>query len=474
MVGAPPLLDPPTGPALAGPPDPLIHKPRPSVSAWVYLALCLIGIGHEFWLPPGWEIAALVLAVLFLALEFRATGRMQRVAGYLLAAGGIAFGIHAGQGWEVVLDGTARSLKFLVMFSAVAWLQVPAMSSPTLMAARQFVIDQPSGRRFLMLAYAAHILGAFLNLAALTLLSGMVARADDRQLKDRLAVALMVGFTSASAWSPFYVSVTVVLAALPSLKWADIALPGLITGLTVVAVTALLDRIFERGSRPLTPKGPEVQPGSWPRLATLLLSLMILVIVLETQFHLSIPIILGILAPPYALIWLSMSPILRPQAPGLVRRVVTSLPNLRGEALIFIGANLFGTGVSRALDPAATASLLHIGSWPDFAKPLALAWFIIVVGGIGLHPVVLVILVGSVLPPAVFGMPPLVMALVMLGTWGLSTTSSPFSGTTLVVGRLTGEDSFRLAWKRAPLYTLSGGTVVAIGAYVFWKGWLGG
>ena len=95
--------------------------------------------------------------------------------------------------------------------------------------------------------------------------------------------------------------------------------------------------------------------------------------------------------------------------------------------------------------------------------------FIIVIAGIGLHPVVLVILVGTVLPPEVFGMPPVVMALVMLGTWGLSTTSSPFSGTTLVVARLTGENSFRLAWRRAPLYTLTGGLVVAVVATAYWK-----
>lgn len=432
----------------------------------------LIGIGQEFWRPPGWEIAALVLAVLYLALEFSATGRMQRVAGYLLAAGGIGFGLHAGVGWEVLLDGIARSLKFLVMFSAVAWLQGPAMTSPTLMAARQFVIDQPSGRRFLILAYAAHFLGAFLNLAALTLLAGMVARADGRQLKDRLAVALMVGFTSASSWSPFYVSVTVVLAALPGLQWADVAVPGIITGLCVVAVTALVDRVFVRGARPPAPKGPEVAKASWGKLGALLGSLMVLVVALETLVGMSIPIILGMLAPPYAMLWFYISPARRSQVAGLPRKVITSLPNLRGEALVFIGANLFGTGVARALDPSGVAHLLHIGLWPDFAKPLALALFIVVTGSIGIHPVVLVILVGSVLPPEVFGMPPLVMALVMLGTWGLSTTSSPFSGTTLVVARLTGEDAFRLAWRSAPFYTLIGGTVVAIGAYIFWKGWL--
>jgi len=301
-----------------------------------------------------------------------------------------------------------------------------------------------------------------------------VSRPKDRQLKDRLAVALMVGFTSASAWSPFYVSVTVVLAALPGLKWVDIALPGLIIGLVVVALTALIDRVFVRGARPRPNPGPKVEDANWRKLSMLLGALMISVIALESYFHLSIPVVLGLLAPPFAILWLYISKGREHEAPGLPRRVVASFPGLRGEALIFIGANLFGTGVSRVLDPAAVAGVLHIASWPDFAKPVALAAFIIFAAGIGLHPVVLVILVGSVLPPEVFGMPPLIMALVMLGTWGLSTTSSPVSGTTLVVSRLTGEDSFRLAWRRAPLYTLSGALVVAAIAMAFWKlGWAG-
>ena len=449
------------------PPD--APPPRPPVSAWIYLALCAVAVMQVFWRPEGWQIVAVILAAGFLALEFRRTSAVQRLVGYTLVVGGLALGVQAGQGTQVLLDGIASSLKFLLVFFAVAWMQIPAKTSPTLMAARQFVLDQPAGRRFLILAYAAHFLGAFLNLAALTLLSDMVARPKDRQLKDRLAVALMVGFTSASSWSPFYVSVTVVLAALPGLKWVDIAVPGLIMGILVVAVTALIDRVFVRGARPRPPKGPRVENANWRKLSLLLGALMASVITLESQFHLSIPVVLGMLAPPFAVIWLFISKGRQHEAPGLPRRVVASLDSLRGEALIFIGANLFGTGVARVLDPAAVAGLLNIAAWPDFAKPLALASFIILAGGVGLHPVVLVILVGSVLPPEVFGMPPMVMALVMLGTWGLSTTSSPVSGTTLVVGRLTGESSFRLAWRRAPLYTFTGALVVAAVAMAYWK-----
>ena len=443
--------------------------PRPGLSAWLYLALCVIAVGHVFWEPEGWRIFTVVLAALFLILEFNRTTVLQRAVGYGLGASGLLLAAQADLFLPVLLDGIASSLKFLLVFFAVAWMQVPAKTSPTLMSARQFVLDQPAGRRFLILGYAAHILGAFLNLAALTLLSDMVARPKDRQLKDRLAVALMVGFTSASAWSPFYVSVTVVLAALPGLKWVDIALPGLVMGFLVVAVTALIDRLFVRGARPRPAPGPKVENANWRKLSMLLGALMISVIALETIYHLSIPVVLGLLAPPFAVIWLFISLGRRHEARGLPRRVVSSLPNLRGEALIFIGANMFGTGVSRVLDPEAVAGLLNIAAWPDLAKPLALAMFIIVIAGIGLHPVVLVILVGTVLPPEVFGMPPVVMALVMLGTWGLSTTSSPFSGTTLVVARLTGENSFRLAWRRAPLYTLTGGLVVAVVATAYWK-----
>lgn len=443
--------------------------PRPSISAWIYLGLCAVAILQVFWRPDGWQIVAVVLGVSYLALEFTRTSGVQRLVGYGLAFGGLALGLRAGQGTAVLLDGMAAALKFQLVFFAVSWMQIPAKSSPTLMAARQFVLNQPAGRRFLILAYAAHFLGAFLNLAALTLLSDMVARPKDRQLKDRLAVALMVGFTSASCWSPFYISVTVVLAALPGLKWVDIAVPGLIMGMLVVATTALIDRVFVRGSRPRSAPGPKVEDANWRKLSLLLGALMLSVITLESQFHLSIPVVLAMLAPPFAVLWLFIAKGRRHEAAGLPRRVVASLPGLRGEALIFIGANLFGTGVARVLDPAAVAGLLNIGAWPDVAKPLALAAFIIIAGGIGLHPVVLVILVGSVLPPEVFGMPPMVMALVMLGTWGLSTTSSPVSGTTLVIGRLTGESSFRLAWRRAPLYTLSGALVVAAVAMAYWK-----
>ncbi|MEK9672032.1 MAG: hypothetical protein VW268_05950 [Rhodospirillaceae bacterium] len=322
------------------------------------------------------------------------------------------------------------------------------------------------------MAYAAHGLGAFLSLAALTLLSDMVSRAQDRRLKDRLAVALMIGFTAASAWSPFYVSVAVVLAACPGMKWTDIAAPDLFLGFAVVGLTAAMDPLIAR--RPGSPP-PVRRPAEnpyWGRLIVLLASLMAAVITVETVFHLSIPVVLALVSPPFAVVWLLIGRGGPADARRQPRRVVQAQPGLRGEALVFVSAKLFGTRISAALDPAGVAGVLHIALWPDWLKSLALALFIIAAGAAGLHPVVLVIIIGTALPPDVFGMPPLIMALVMLGTWGLSTTSSPFSGTTLVVGRLTGESSFRLAWTSAPLYTVSGAVLVALIAWAVWRtGW---
>lgn len=85
--------------------------------------LCVAAMAQAFWHPPGMVCAAAALTAAYLALEFRQTSRVQRVVGYALALGGTAMGFAAGDGGQVFLDGIARSLKLLLVFFAVAWLQ---------------------------------------------------------------------------------------------------------------------------------------------------------------------------------------------------------------------------------------------------------------------------------------------------------------------------------------------------------------
>ena len=133
-----------------------------------------------------------------------------------------------GNNVEAIIEGFDRSKMFLVMFFAVSWLQLPARESPSLSHAREIITSQPQGRRFIFIVLGVHGLGSVLNLAGLSLIASIIDKSRDFVLKRRFTTALMLGFTSASCWSPFYISVAVVLIAIPSLKLFDVALFGII------------------------------------------------------------------------------------------------------------------------------------------------------------------------------------------------------------------------------------------------------
>ena len=75
------------------------------------------------------------------------------------------------------------------------------------------------------------------------------------------------------------------------------------------------------------------------------------------------------------------------------------------------------------------------------------------IGGIGLHAVIVVILVGEVLPPEVIGVPDWILGISLLGMWGVSTLVNPYSGTCLYLSRVTDVSPFVIAWRWNPAVT---------------------
>ncbi len=442
---------------------------RAAVSAWLYLALCVIAVFDAFHRIDWVHDFGLLLIIAFLILEIRFVPLSQRIVGLALAGAGVFLGWLEGHTLAVLDEGLGRSLTFLLLFFAVGWLRAPAQISPVLNEAREAVMAQPPGRRFDILASAAHGLGAFLNLAGLTLLSEMVARQTEHRPRMRLSVGLMIGFTSASAWSPFYVSVVVILSAMPGVEWTEIVLPGLLISGAVVLSACVLNRVIRRRR----PAGAGPVPGlgrrAWRDLFLLLMGLLTGVVGLVELLDLPIPVVLALFAPPFAWIWYGRIRGSRARPLELPGRVVAGLPDLRGESLIFVGANIFGIGAAGAVNAAELADSLNTRAWPDIVKIGALAFYMVLAGAVGVHPVVLVILVGAVLPPEVYGLPPVIMAMTMLGTWGISTTSSPFSATTLFVSRITGDDIYQLAWRWAAPFSWTGALVVTLTAWSVWK-----
>ena len=416
-------------------------------------------------------VANLTLA-LFVVIEFRRVPAIPRLVGSLLMALGLAAALTAGSGEafataaKALWDGLGRTLPFLVLFGAVAWLQVPAGESPSLGAIRDMVVAQPPGRRFAFLGTAAHVLGMAFNLAGISLLSGMVSHQEDRALRRRLGRAMAQGFATSTCWSPFFVGAAVILALLPMVAWLDVAPYGIALGAMLVFLSWLIDRLGRPRRAAAQPASPSagVPARAWRGTATILALLFAGTLALVEGFGFSIPIALGLVAPPLALAWRG-----RIAGPGralasrrdLSWQVVGAFASLRSEAVLFLGANVMGAGIAAILDPGAVAAALAASGLGANTVILLLAWGFLSAAALGLHPVIIGTLILTTLTPADLGLRPELLALMLMALWGLGTNVSPVSATVLYLSRLTGENNLTVAWVWNAPFTFAASTTVA-------------
>lgn len=428
-------------------------------SAWVYAALYGAVIVGSLPGLAAVQAAAVGLTALFIGLEFRRVPRNHQIAGLVLSVAGLGAAWAAGRLGSVFIDGVTRAQIFMLLFAAVSWLKIPARHSPSLQAVGRAVARQPPGRRFTILSLTAHGLGAVLNFAALPLLTTMVESQTGAAGKRRMTQALMQGFCSASCWSPFYVSMAVILTVLDGVRWPQVAPAGLLIGLTIVGIGWVMDRLGNRagaaisaGAAPLGASPGGAGGGLSGRTAGHLAShlglLFIAVVGLLEATGLSIPVCLGLVAPPFAFFWLrTIWPAETGVAGRLGRAFMAGLAGLRVEAVLFVSANLFGLGIAAVIPPELVARLLaFIAPGPD-AVVFVLIIALTACAAIGLHPVLLVVLAAEVLPPAVIGLPAPLLALVLLAVWALNTVANPFSATALYMSRVTGVSGWTIAWR---------------------------
>ncbi|RDD62338.1 hypothetical protein DRB17_08930 [Ferruginivarius sediminum] len=415
--------------------------------------------------------AAAGLMWLYLALEaprIPATQRLIALA-LMLVGGGLAW--YGGRPGQAFLDASDGALLFLVLFGAVTFIQYPALRSPSMHHARQMILQQPPGRRYLAVSAAAHCLGALVNFAAMTLLATFLHQALETDVRRRMGAAMCRGFAIAATWSPFFVSMAVILSVMPDLNWSDIALPGFPLGLLVLAYGWLFDRAT-RGRRAKPRANAQaaeaVRPAAFGRLAVLAVMLVALVLAVAEGGSMPMPLAIFLVVPGFSLAWLL---VLRKyeaagdgSVPGFTEHIRAGLPGLRGEVLLFLAANVLGQGIASAVDPGTVEGAMQAAGLTGPAAIFALLIGMLACAAMAIHPLVLIVVLAHVLDPQRLGLTQQSLALIMACFWGLGAVLSPASGLTLFMARTLGEPQWRVAWVRNGAYSALGALVC--GAYV--------
>jgi hypothetical protein len=424
-----------------------------TISSYLFLLIAVMTVLHALSQLAVFNHIAILAVIIFLVLEYHRTPLTHKIVGSILVIGGVGTAAFHGTFYETLYAGFTRTLPFLLLFASIAWLQVPSSQSPSLLAVREAVMRQPPGRRFASVVTASHFLGVSFNLAGLALLTPMVRKGVSPSLQRRLGSAMAQGFSAGTCWSPFYVGTAFILTAVPGVDWINVGLPGFMIALALMLWSWLIDRLFSRPAAPDTPAGLTGET-SLPIAAIwktflILAALFSAVIAMVEGFDLSIPISLAIVAPLFALLW---TLIIHRAGAGssmteTAKNVLAGYPGLRGETLLFTGANILGIAIAALIPPSVAENwAASISAYPY------LTLFILVAGygtasAIGIHPVVSVVLVTTIITPEMIGFPPEILALALMAMWGQGTNTSPFSATILYMSRVTGVDSWTIAWR---------------------------
>ena len=406
-------------------------KQRRALAGWLLLAAIGFAVAQTLSPAVPKTVTGLLTwaAGLLLWPEIPSRTRRQVIILACIGLAGIAWGLSLGQtpDWPMILHGNALLLGMLAAVSFLRLITRPGTETHE---------HLPSGRRAVWSTLlGVHLFGAVINLSSVFIMGDRIGR--DGRLGKAQTVILTRGFTAAAFWSPFFAAMAAAMTYAPGASLPQLWMMGIPLAATGLLITALgCQRNADFTGYPMHAAALAL-PG--------LLALAVLILhEWKRDWH-----ILGIiclLAPTLSVAVLFV----RDAAPleRLRQHISTDLPGMRNELSLFLAAGIMAAGLN--------AVFAGFGGWLPFTgfgggEASLTLLFMFVTSLLGVHPVINIAALGTLLAP----LQPdgTLLAMTFLCAWAIGVASSPYSGINLAMhGRYGQETLDSLKWNG--LYSL--------------------
>ncbi|WP_216829176.1 hypothetical protein [Alkalihalobacterium elongatum] len=298
-------------------------------------------------------------------------------------------------------------------------------------------------------------MGAVLNLGSMVLVHRIIEGSMANFFRKKMVMVLLRAFGFCMFWSPYFVNVGLVLV-LFDVSWSSIGLYGLIIGMVYVLISLFYfpKLNFATDEIHLQPKElkKEVEQHL-PPLRILFIfgaGLFLCSFILETLLPVNMLSVVSLLGFFYPLVWAIVSKQFREYTREFFAYVNQCFTRLKNEIVIFISAGFFGAALSLTeIGTQVSQTILTISQGYIYVMTLIVISFAIILSIFGIHPVVIVIGIGSALSPQLFLVSSEFMAILLLIAWTLATQVSPFSGSVLMASGLMNFSSIEIAKKNS-------------------------
>ncbi len=414
-----------------------------------------IGIGAM----TGWsggEVFASAALLVYLGVEAPKVGLFGRtVLGIALAVAAAAVAVlpHPAR---TVIHGLGEAASLAGLFAAVGFLREAAESSRLVRDCGILMVNQPPGRRYLVLTLGSQLISVVLNFGVLPLLGTMVMGANSAEAaggdlrivairQQRMMTALLRGFAVMTVWSPLSVSFAVTQSVVHDVPWERLLPQQIVLAFLLMVLGWHLDRVaFDRA-----PPRSCAPAGGWGPLVRLgLLIGAVVAAAVAVAVVLGVPVVTStvLAVPAAALVWLAVQHRRQGVAGAvaaagelLARRLRVSLPGFRNEIALLGGAMFLGSVASALIAPELAAGRLAMLGVPPVVLAILLAWSVMGLARFGVPQILTVSLLGGAFAdPGRPGPDSLVLASGLMGAWALSACTTPVGAAILSVSRLSG------------------------------------
>lgn len=370
------------------------------------------------WLPayPAWITGVIAWAACLLLLP--RLPRHQLIMVMVLAglgALGIAWSMARGSAGLINMALT-QNVPLAGMLIAVSFLQLIAVSRD----ATEEPLQQGRAALFKTMI-GVHLFGAVINFSAVAIFADRLSARTKLTMEQ--AMGLSQAFIVGATWSPFYGAMAAALTAAPEASLTQLILWGIPVATIGIVITWFTLTSKQHGRAEHFVGYPLHLEALWVPavLAAGVLTLH------EWQPRWSVLAIIAALSTLVAIITL----LIRDSAQAgrvLLRHVYDRLPAMNGELTLFLAAGILSAGMSGTIDALDLG--LPFSQFGAFEASIVLV-VMNVSAWIGLHPIILV----SVLGPWLMPLKPdqTLLAMPFLMSWGFGLTACPMSNTMLAM-----------------------------------------
>ncbi|MBM9603750.1 hypothetical protein [Desulfopila inferna] len=329
---------------------------------------------------------------------------------WLLIIGLAALFFSAGQGiylgWRQIF---AANLPLLAMFVAVSFLTLTSSvtEGPALPNGKKAVITTAIG---------THLLGAVINLSAVFLFGDRLQR--NGSLSKVQMIILARSFCAAAWWSPFFIATGVALIYAPDMSWKETLIPGAVMSIIAISYSTVEVCFFSKARFSGYPLKTE-------SLAIPLFLAAVVIGVHHFRHDINVLVLICLLAPAGALLFMKG----RPRLPTLRDFIDNRISTVSSQFALFLATGVFSTGI-KSITHVYPAVFTLEGSFTPLMFAIILGAMILI-GIVGVHPVVSIAIVSPLLLP--LDPDHSQLGFLFLTSWAVSTASSPLSGVGLAL-----------------------------------------